>query len=902
MKLKLIPLLLGLGLTTSLSAADRMCFGQAPAATNSGLVAKITIADNDLYTQRKCSTFFPYYEKHVNFTQTECAANSDQITQDKGYAPFSVFFRGTDSTDKTDIASYDWTISSTNSAEVINYNGFNAAHIFDNPGDYTATLTITDKDGAQSTDTRNITVWPRDGKSYFVDSVEGDDRYNGLAQSPDSNCDANTAVTGSCTGPWKTATRAFGELAPRNVTSYPDGKYTADGICLAKETVDIVRYNQGNFKIFRSSTFVESEALKDSDGAYLPAIATELCTTLADTRTTKLRPGDQVLFNRGQTFDFETGVNSLTSYQAKNNGIQYNYERLDTKAISTIGHWSKAIGVSFGAYGQGIKPVIKNTGKVSSTALQLKGVGMFNLSINDLNFDLRSDSSNAFANRAIFATLTGNPNNISLQRVEVNNMMQGIVANSSTGSGLFIFNSKFHDSLVTQLYTQNSYNDVAIVNNSFDYSANHLIYSSIASGFIYQNKLSRPAFGRTALRVSGGSFINPNRYVWISDNEITGWIDPRTKTSFGDALNGRAFSNGLRYNYLLVDIAPNVSKDKALHDVTFTRNKVVDAETLLQLGATENINIFANVFQSADTGRTARISMDYITSRRPLKNIQIHDNKFIELATSLDTQSFSTSFINLRNYDRIKCSDQFNHEKINIENNTFYVPHGQRGIFRFIPLKQGKDELNNPLPNLTLDQAELFIKSQVTLANNQIFSPSSANTTLQIGGDFRANTLKLSNPDWSQFITGTSSTGGEYRLYNSSSQLYSSLGANLWATASSTTVDNIIAAINPISPVITPALTWDDLIAYAEDNNITPDQLEVMILNQVLASNPTYSMPGTDYSSDLPVFDAIGQWFSSIPSSMASLFSPEENKWNDAKQLATTNKVSNSTIMVSMTK
>ena len=226
------------------------------------------------------------------------------------------------------------------------------------------------------------------------------------------------------------------------------------------------------------------------------------------------------------------------------------------------------------------------------------------------------------------------------------------------------------------------------------------------------------------MRVAGGAFNNPNRYVWISDNEITGWVDPRTSTSFGDALSGKAFNNGLRYNYLLVDISPNVHKNRAIHDVTFIRNKVSNAEVLFSLGATENITVFDNVFQSADTGRATRIKMNSSTSRRPLKNIHIHDNKFIELATSLDITSFSTSFINLSNYSNIKCNDQFNHEKITIENNTFYVLYEQRGLFRFAGLGQGKDALNNPLPKLTLDQAELFIKSRLSNFICFIFRPS----------------------------------------------------------------------------------------------------------------------------------------------------------------------------------
>jgi len=903
MKIKIISLLLGVGLCTNLSAAtERMCFGQVPIETSSELVAKITVAENNYFTKNKCKGYFSYYEKHLDFSKAECETNKDQVSLDKGYAPFGAFFRGTDSTGKDNIASYDWEIKNSATNEILTtYNAFNASYVFNDPGEYSATLTITDNNGNTSTDIKNITVWAPDGKDYYVDSVIGDDRYTGLAQTPDNNCDANTAPLNSCTGPWKTATRAFGEMAPYQVTNYPNGEYTADNICSSTETVDIVRYKQGNFKIFRSSAFVESEALKDKDGKYLPVLTTQLCSNKVAQRGTALRPGDQVLFNRGQQFKLETGVNTIQKYTATGNGITYNYEKLKTSPIIEVGHWTQAKGVHFGVYGAGESPIINNTGKVSSMALHFKGVGMFGFAMSDLEFNLNSNIPNPLGTRSTFLTMNGNPINTVFNKITVKEMNHGLGASVNTDAqGLFVFNSSFYDSKVTQLFTNNSYNDVAIINNTFDYSYNHLIYSSISHGLVYKNTLSRPAFGRTAYRLAGGSFTDPNNYVWISDNNISGWIDPRTKAEFGGA-----FADGKRYNYSLINISPNTSKDKAIHDISFTRNMVSDAESMLFVGVGENIKIHHNTFQSADSSKEDRLILNAGTSQRPLKNIYINNNKFIETAPTI-TGSSVASFINLKNYYQKKCTEQFNHSNINITKNTFHSLHKQRRILTFTTLKQGNDLSNTALPDLTLDQAEEFLNKELTMSNNQLISADSDIPTIQIGGSRLSNGNNSANDvNWAQYFQSSDRLAGDYRLYNNLSQFTQQLtGGISWDPTDPNSIETLLASNTTAGSTNEPRveLTWDDIIVYAEENNISPADLEVMILNQVLATNPSYSMPGLNYSDNLSVFEEIEYWFTSIPSSIASLFETEEEQWDDAKQLATINSISSEAVMISMTK
>lgn len=817
-------------LVNDLSAVERMCFGQEPLDTSSDLMAKISVTDPGYYS--KCKQLYPYFAGHVNFQQSDCLANADQISFDKGYAPLGVFFRGWESTPKAKISEYEWKIrgpivAGTTPPVLATYEAFNAAYVFEEPGEYEAELTITDSAGNTNTVTKKVSVWERKGKTYYVDSVIGDDRYNGLSNTIDTRCNPETSRVDSCNGPWKTATRAFGELSPFSVSKYSEGKYAADNICLEKGTAEIVRYKQGNFKIFRSSTFVAEEALTDSSGNYLPPISTEICLKTVNKRETKLRPGDQVLFKRGQTFDLETGYNTITSYTATANGVAYNYERLDQQPTVTVAHWTKAIGVNFGAYGDGAKPQIKNTGKTSSTVINLQGVGMMGLSLSDLSFDLASDVANPFNNRATLLVAPGNPVNLVFNNIDVKKMEQGILANSEQGHGLFVFNSKFFDSNVTQFYSQGSHEDVALVGNKYDYSTNHLIYSSIDSGLIVNNELTRPAFGRTAFRLAGGALNKPNRFVWISGNKMSGWIDPRTSAEYG-----RAFADGKRYNYLLVDLSPNSpDSDKIEHDVVFTKNEVIDAETMLGIGAAENLTIKNNLFVTADSSQADRVILNQSFSRRPLNNINISSNKFIEQSSEASS-GIVASVINLQNYSQLKCSDQFNNQAINIDNNVFYLPNPSRRLLKFSPIKQGNDLAGNLLPNLTLDQAEKLFAETLSLENNHIYTSNAQNSLIQIGGDVRAYDPKdLYATDWRSGYNSISATGGSYRLFNSSSQFFSNLGPNIWGSAGQTSPNDLINVSLSLRD-----WTWDEIIKFAEENGLGPNDVEPLIVSKITSN------------------------------------------------------------------
>lgn len=106
------------------------------------------------------------------------------------YAPLAVFFEGWKSEPRNDIVSYVWDFGDNSEP----FLGFNAAHVYETPGSYTARLTVTDKSGHSVSTTTDIQVWDRDGQTYYVDSSLGNDQNRG---------------TGEGALAWKTATHAF---------------------------------------------------------------------------------------------------------------------------------------------------------------------------------------------------------------------------------------------------------------------------------------------------------------------------------------------------------------------------------------------------------------------------------------------------------------------------------------------------------------------------------------------------------------------------------------------------------------------------------------------------------------------------------------------------------------------
>ena len=116
----------------------------------SALTADVQVNEDPWYTWKKNSSF-----GGANLTGF--------------YAPLPVFFEGWASSPRDDIVNYRWNFGDGNILEGAGM--FNSAHVYEIPGSYTATLTITDSSGATSSDSILISVWARTGNIYYVDSA-----------------------------------------------------------------------------------------------------------------------------------------------------------------------------------------------------------------------------------------------------------------------------------------------------------------------------------------------------------------------------------------------------------------------------------------------------------------------------------------------------------------------------------------------------------------------------------------------------------------------------------------------------------------------------------------------------------------------------------------------------------
>jgi hypothetical protein len=775
----------------------RTCFLERPAYNDPTLQAVIEVsAGNYTFTDRKCSFYYPYYA-HEGITSENCAANAASITLDKGYAPFGVMFRGSKSTPRNDIKDYKWEFFDTDGTTLLKrklydgseadaiFHSWNAAWVYDNPGTYTAKLTITRNNDTTATATKTVTVWARDGQNYYVDSAIGDDRYSGESETVAGGCDVETEPYYTCDGPWKTATRAFSEMAPVAITSgIVDGKMTANNMCSTFVTKDFYLYGAGAFSLYRSQANLMKNRVKDVNGKPYPKqTSTEVCSTLKSARTSVLGPGDSVLFKRGQTFDMETGLLTLNSYNSTDDktGIIYNYENISASHVAKPTHWSPTMGVHYGAYGasEDPKPLIKNTGKYAASVIQFDGAGAFHFAMTDLSFDLDSPYRNILAtrmnrgNRAILSGGIGVPINLIYKNLDVRRMEQGIIlvgdlytdatkTIENHADGLFVFNSNFYDSMVTQLFTANSHQDVAAVDNRLEFAGNHLIYSDISESIIYGNLLSKPAFGRTAYRMSGSEVGNINN--WIGHNLIEGWIDPRTLEK-----DGREFSDGTSWHFSLINFNPNAqyldSRAHRIYDTVFADNTVTGgAQNLMNIGNVDGLRVINNTFTNADAEMGgARIELSAITASRPTRNVEFSGNTFNETGE----RSLSSSIFGLENYKYEPCTDQSDHANIRIVDNIFNLSSNEAKLVKFAELKQyGTTE------KLSLDAAETKAQSIFTIAGNTLNVPASNYSPLQVGGDSTAGTLASCLSGFDPYCSNNSALGVPYRFYNSDSTLY----------------------------------------------------------------------------------------------------------------------------------
>ena len=534
----------------------------APLDAATGLVASIVITDASTYYATT-----PKYFPDIGITLTN------------GYAPFPVFFEGWQSSPRANLVRYDWDFGARTEGDELGryFDGFNAAHVYETPGIYTVTLTVTDYLGVQSPPaTVTITVLARNSAgTYYVDSALGSDSNDGKA-----------ATVGGGHGPWQTATKALGMLQ------------------------------------------------KTGSGPY----------------TALLNPGDRVLFNRGQTF-------ALTGNITYNGGNPY---------LISLAHGQTCQGVQFGAYGAGSKPIIQWQGSAdtipgSSPAAQsigslyAAGYGGAYIVWSDLQFNFLNPT-NGVQLGGILSGYSAWKNILFLRCdcIDANsNSIWGMEGLDPAPDGIFTVSCTCNNYLTassgsgTMVYGGPSH--LALLNNRFDMSANHIAYlKPVNKGVISKNVFSRPARGRTAIRIDGGpasSSGSPGQSgvaigqtannIVVSDNQFLGWVD----TVIGGAgrSGGAHGVDGTTYNYKLIDFGAN-SDGQQIHDqIVFERNVITNFMTGMTVKNTSNMTIRNNLYVSPVAGMALGLN-DPSLEYRPLQNVFIYGNTFLTGVHPIDPQ------------------------------------------------------------------------------------------------------------------------------------------------------------------------------------------------------------------------------------------------------------------------
>lgn len=490
----------------------------------------------------------------------------------RGYAPHSVYFSGWDSTNFDYIVKYLWDFGAGTESDFGGryFEGINAGHCFETPGDYTITLTITDFLGRTSSSTRTIKVYPGGSgyssirsygtsdtigvingtvesasyalTTYYVDPTIGSDTYDGKSQT----------VDGGGVGPWQTFAKASAMLHKTSGSAVIDWP---------------------------------------------------------------LKPGDKILFKRGDTHNM-------------------------SGAIAEFGHGGMSQGIHIGAYGTGANPLLSWADEIgpneASCIFDCRGFGHGFITMTDLDWQMLYGAYNvgtlwwsleSSRNITILRNTIHNPHNTTLQMASANS--SNYLTNEPYGMFLLGCTADQHDVADTAvvLFAGGGANGTAIIGNTADHSGNHINYLYMPRGVIIaDNTFSRPAFGRTALRITGGPPEAPAEKIHVTRNKFLGWIDPLT---IGTAHNG----GGTRYNYELTNLSHNSSEavGQYQNDVVWERNIYTNFEGGLSLSDTKNLVHRNNLYVTPSPTISAciRFADGSAFIHRPLDNIKVYNNTFV---------------------------------------------------------------------------------------------------------------------------------------------------------------------------------------------------------------------------------------------------------------------------------
>lgn len=366
-----------------------------------------------------------------------------------------------------------------------------------------------------------------------------------------------------------------------------------------------------------------------------------------------VKPGGSILFRRGQTFRWTLA--------------------------SQYGHGSIVQGVMVGAYGTGAKPKIKWEG-TTGTVWGGPNIGGSTLAFVDLDIDLWNEVHQLTS----FIGAPASWKQILLLRTDFHDPENGVLSMngnpvSSKPTAIFMVDCnvdqyRTHANATTQM--AGGYSRLALMGNTFDKSGNHIAYfNSVDKAVIWKNVFSRPAFGRTALRFTGGSRGNLTNNLLITENKFLGWIDNIDDSTAGP--NGVAVHNGqgIKYNYQLLNFSPVKDEEYLIDHLLFERNVVTNF-----LGGITVVNVHNAIFRNnifATPSRSDALIFLSLSSNdattgatRPLKNVQIVHNTFIQSRQPVSSAN-TGAFVRLSPWRLGATEWGSHHENIQVKNNVF---------------------------------------------------------------------------------------------------------------------------------------------------------------------------------------------------------------------------------------
>ena len=410
--------------------------------------------------------------------------------------------------------------------------------------------------------------------------------------------------------------------------------------------------------------YVDAELGNDSNPGTSPEQAWR---TAAYAFNGSYQAGDQILFKRGQTFLLQGGVVSS-------------------------GSWYNTQGYKFGAYGEGVKPLIQLSGTSASYLFPNPRYFAY-VTFEGLRFNMTS----AEGRTNTLTQMTNQMQNILFLDCDVEDCHSAFLMQSAV-TGFFLVNTTVTNSVSMQLYSTGS--RIALIDSVFDLSANHIAYLEVVNkGVITGSTFSRSTFGRHAFRLSGRDDPTTNNVV-ISNNTFRGWIEP------GET----------RYNWMLVHLAPNVPQLQFMKDVLFENNTLEDAETLLNIGNYENIIVRRNFFTTADTytgGRRVIIGSKHGFDTMPVKNCRITENTFLMQASGTGT----TSIFSILAYPSAPFEGRSVHEGIRIDKNIIAMEGGESRVLWF-------------------EDDNAAQRAEVTIDNTIVYNVTPSAGLFQVGGGF----------------------------------------------------------------------------------------------------------------------------------------------------------------------